>query len=195
MSKAQCQRRRQIKQSRLEIIAEMYKRGNSMRKIQTEVVRRLGLRSCSIATIHSDIQTLLSEWRESRIQEIDLAVQLELERIDDTVCELWGQWEKSKQDYTQKVSKRKGAPVKDKGGDGKLSTVAKEEQEQDIKRLGNIDYIVEIRKQLTERRKLLGMYAPEKLEASLTEYDLSGLSEKQKNILASIGEKVINAKE
>ena len=66
-------------------MATLYKRGYSIRKIQSEVMKRLALKTYSIATCHSDIQSLLEEWRENRIEDMDAALQLELERIDDTV--------------------------------------------------------------------------------------------------------------
>ena len=84
MSKAQEKKRNQLKQARLEIVAGMYKRGYSLRKIQSEVVKRLELSSYSLATVHKDVQTLLDEWRENRIEDMDAALTLELERIDET---------------------------------------------------------------------------------------------------------------
>ena len=63
--------------------------------------------------MYSDIQSLLEEWRENRIEDMDAALQLELERIDDTVRELWKQWEKSKTDYTKTARKQKGSPTRD----------------------------------------------------------------------------------
>lgn len=163
MSEAQQKKRRQLKLSRLEIVAQLYKRGNSMRKIQAEVMKRLGLGSYSTKTVHDDIQTLLKEWRDSRLEDMDLALQLELERIDEAVRDLWEQWEKSKTDYTKTSSKRKGSPVNDKKtGTSQIKTYQKEETETDVIRLGDPSYIAEIRQQLAERRKLLGLYAPEK---------------------------------
>lgn len=113
MSKAQEKKRNQIKQARLEIAAGMYKRGYSLRKIQSEVMKRLELPSYSLATVHKDIQTLLDEWRENRIEDMDAALTLELERIDETCRELWEQWEKSKQDFTRQTRKQKGSPNRD----------------------------------------------------------------------------------
>jgi len=164
MSEAQQKRRRQLKLARLDIVAELYKRGNSVRKIQSEVMKRLSLETYSTATVHKDIQTLLKEWRESRLEDMDLALQLELERIDETCRELWDQWEKSKQDYTKTASKRKGSPSRDKAGQSTIKTYQKEETETEIVQCGNPSYIAEIRQQLTERRKLLGLYAPDKKE-------------------------------
>ena len=165
MSEAQQRRRRQLKISRLEIVAQLYKRGNSMRKIQAEVMTRLGLETYGVSTVKRDIDTLLKEWRDSRLEDMDLALQLELERIDEAVRDLWEQWEKSKTDYTKTSSKRKGSPVNDKKtGTSQIKTYQKEETETDVIRLGDPSYIAEIRQQLAERRKLLGLYAPDKRE-------------------------------
>lgn len=167
MSKAQDKKRNQLKLARLEIVAQLYKRGNSIRKIQSEVVKRLELKTYSLATVHKDIQTLLDEWRENRIEDMDAALQLELERIDDTVRELWEQWEKSKTDYTKTARKQKGSPTRDnQTGQTSIRTYQTERTETEVIRLGDPSYISEIRQQLAERRKLLGLYAPEKKDIS-----------------------------
>lgn len=175
MSKAQHQKQNQIKQARLEIVAQLYKRGWTQRKIQAEVMRRLDLPTYSLNTVHRDIRCLLDEWRESRLDDMDDALQLELSRIDDTVRELWEQWEKSKEDYTRTQMKRKGMPasrnqngqtVQNQEGQNqnndRIRTLVVEEKTQNVVGLGNPSYIAEIRQQLAERRKLLGLYAPEK---------------------------------
>lgn len=163
MSKPQDKKRQQVKLARLEIVAKLYKRGWSIRKIQSEVMKRLDLKTYSLATVHSDIQSLLEEWRENRIEDMDAALQLELERIDDTIRELWEQWEKSKTDYTKTARKQKGSPTRDgQTGQTSIRTYQTERTETEVIRLGDPSYISEIRMQLAERRKLLGLYAPEK---------------------------------
>lgn len=167
MSKAQDKKRIQLRLARLEIVAQLYKRGYSVRKIQSEVMKRLELETYSIATVHKDIHTLLDEWRENRIEDMDAALQLELERIDDTVRELWEQWEKSKTDYTKTARKQKGSPARDnQTGATAIRTYQTERTETEVIRLGDPSYISEIRQQLAERRKLLGLYAPEKKDLS-----------------------------
>ena len=167
MAKAQYKRKNQIKQQRLDIVAELYKKGYSIRQIKEEILVRMDVKTCSTQTVHSDIGILLDEWREARIENTDLAIQLELERIDDTVRELWAQWEKSKTDYSRTESKQKGAPVRDKEGKvEKIKTIQTEKSEKQVICTGDVSYIAEIRKQLSERRKLLGLYAPEKKDIS-----------------------------
>lgn len=168
MSNNEYKQRRQVKEGRLAIVAQLYKRGYTVRAIREEVMRRLDLPTYSVSTVHGDIKSLLKEWRESRLEDMDDALQLELTRIDDTVRELWEQWEKSKEDYTKTQRKRKGAPARNSnndnnsGGDGGIRTFSVEEKTLNVVGLGNPAYISEIRQQLAERRKLLGLYAPEK---------------------------------
>lgn len=159
MSAPQDRRKQQIRQARLEIVSELYKRGYSLRKITAEVKRRLNIPKLAVSTTYNDVQTLLKEWRESRIENIDQALQLELERIDDTTAELWEQWDKSKEE-AQKTTTTRSGRIKGKGNAG-IETDAVSESRTKVGGLGNPAYIAEIRQQLIERRKLLGLYAPE----------------------------------
>ena len=169
MSAAQNKKRNQVKLARLEIVAQLYKRGYSVRNIRDEVMRRLDLPTYSLQTVQKDIRSLLDEWRESRIEDMDDALELELQRIDDTVRELWEQWEKSKTDYSKTESKQKGSPSRDKDtGQTTIRTFQTERKETEVVSLGNPAYISEIRQQLAERRKLLGLYAPEKKDVQGT---------------------------
>lgn len=155
-----------IKQGRMVIVAELYKRGWPIRKIAEEVKARMNT-TCSTRTIWNDIQDLLEEWRAARIEDTDQRLQLELERIDDCVAELWEQWDKSKEDSTREYNRRIGVPVSS-GGEGgqqaEIQTVKRENYTEDQIGLGNPAYIAEIRQQLVERRKLLGLYAATKTE-------------------------------
>ena len=163
MSKPQDKRQNQMKLARLEIVSTLYKRGYSYRKIKEEVMKRLDLKTYSLQTVKRDIQTLLDEWRESRLEDTDELVTLELARIDDTCRELWEQWEKSKTDYNKTQRKQKGSPSRDsETGQTSIKTYQTERTETEVICLGDASYIAEIRKQLEERRKLLGLYAPEK---------------------------------
>lgn len=165
MSKMQNQRQRQAKIARLEIVSQMYLRQHTVRQIREEVMKRLGLTTYSTATVQNDIKTILEELQQQRLDNAEYALQLELERIDDTCRELWAQWEKSKEDYVRTMKKRKGIPsFGDEGG--KTKTTVIETSESNVQGLGNVAYISEIRQQLQERRKLLGLYAPEKKEVS-----------------------------
>lgn len=161
----QHRKQRQLREARLEIVAQLYKRGYSVRKIAKEVQARLQLAKVpNPSTIQSDIKKLLNEWREYRLDNIEDRMQLELERIDDCIIELWNAWEKSKTDYTQEQAKQKGSPI---AGDAKKNSITEiEQQRKEIRKFGDVSYITEIRQQLAERRKLLGLYAPDKREVT-----------------------------
>ncbi len=199
MSIPQRKRQAQKKLARLEIVSQLYKRGYSFRQIREECMKRLDLSTYSLTTVQNDVQTLLEEWRRYRIEEVDAALQLELERIDDTCRELWQQWEKSKEDWFRTTNVRKGAPKKRKDSNGKetventIETFGVEESRTNIIGLGDPRYISEIRVQLQERRKLLGLYAPEKKDISgdmsFASYLVeSGIIDKAENEIASEGE-------
>lgn len=162
-------KRNHIKQGRMVIVAELYKRGWSIKRITDEVKTRMNT-TCSTRTIWNDIQDLLKEWQATRIQDIDARLQLELERIDDCVAELWEQWDKSKEDWQREHNKRVGVPVETGGGgDGEqttIQTVRRENMTENVVGLGNPAYMAEIRQQLMERRKLLGLYAATKTEVT-----------------------------
>ena len=147
--------------ARLQIASKLYLRGHSFRAIREEVMRRLDLKAYSLDTVKKDIDILLKEWREERIDDMDASISLELARIDAIIVELWAQWEKSKQDTEKTATKKKGAAKRNDGITG-IETQAIEETRASVLGLGNVAYISEIRAQLTERRKLLGLYSPEK---------------------------------
>jgi hypothetical protein len=185
MSAPQYVKRHKLRIARLEIVAELYKRGYSYRKIRDEVMRRLDIRTYALGSVQNDVEFLLAEWRESRLSNIDDLVQLELERIDEAVTECWEQWELSKEDHEQSVTTKKASTDGSQKG-AKRSQI--ETRTADVRGLGNPAYISEIRAQLVERRKLLGLYSPEraviKTETELTreevESELARLSALQK---------------
>lgn len=158
---------RQAQILRLDIIAGLYKRGYSYREIREEVMARLDLQSYSLKTVHSDVQKLLAEWRDTRIENFDHAVQLELERIDELIKEAWAAWEKSKTDYEKVRAKQQGIPGGGDGegsGSGEIITVKMEQSKENVQSCGDPRYLEVVHKNLMERRKLLGLYSPEKKE-------------------------------
>lgn len=169
MLKENTRKARQKREARLPIVAEYYKKGYSLRKIKCEVDARFDC-NVSINTLRKDIDLLLTEWRENRITDTDKAVSLELARIDYCLSELWEQWEKSKENYTRTESSRKGIPREgnQNGEQVEIQTVERKQREQQVVVYGNPAYMAEIRQQLVERRKLLGLYSPDKSELTGT---------------------------
>ena len=130
-----------------------------------ETKARLGLTSYSSRTLSKDIKRLLAEWREQRLTDTEELMQKELAVIDDIIKEAWIAWNKSKADKTQRSAKQKGVP----GDDGSGTDVVTLQMEQATKELicyGDPRYLDVIDRQAKERRKLLGLYAPEKKEFS-----------------------------
>lgn len=156
---------RQAQIVRLDIISELYKRGYSYRDIRDEVMARLDLPSYSLRTVSKDVNKLLEEWRETRIDNTDLALQLELERLDSIVKEAWAAWEKSKTDYERKKAKQQGIPGSSEE-ENEIITIKLEQQKEEVICYGDPRYLDIIHKALIERRKLLGLYAPEKKDIS-----------------------------
>lgn len=156
---------RRLAVMRQDIVAQLYKRGYSYTEIRREVMARLDLASYSLSTVHKDVNTLLEDWRKCRLDNLDYALQLELQRIDDLIKEAWAAWEKSKEDGVAKSSKQKGIPVADgEDGEGGVQTVSIEQKQKELHPCGDPRYLDMIHKLLIERRKLLGLYAPEKRE-------------------------------
>lgn len=157
---------------RMDIIAPLFKRGYSYRQIRDEVMSRLGLQKYSLYTVKQDIDALLQEWREARIDDLDLTMQLELERIDELIKEAWAAYDKSKEDWEKKKQSMKGIPSvsEEEGADNNaengIITVSVGQSKEDVRGLGDPRYLDLINKFLIERRKLLGLYAPEKTEHS-----------------------------
>ncbi|MFB5946105.1 hypothetical protein [Albibacterium profundi] len=191
---------RQKKEARLAAIAALYRKGWSYRAIAAKIQEDLGVK-ISHMTVKNDVQTLLVEWRENRVEDMDLAVQLELERIDATIMELWDAWEKSKEDQELKSEKKKGVllpngrKIVSKDGDlvdeRSIRTIAAERTEKTEIGYGDVRYITEIRHQLIERRKIMGMYAAEKKEVEMTrpEINVNELSKEELQVLAEINRK------
>ena len=156
-------RQEKMRTLRLDIVATLYKRGYSYRAIREEVMAPLDLPAYSLRTVHKDVHRLLAEWRAARIENIDLTLQLELNRIDDLVKEAWEAWDKSKRDYERKKAKQQGT-MGDGGGGSNVTTTRVEQQKEEVICYGDPRYLDLINKLLVERRKLLGLYKPEQHE-------------------------------
>lgn len=155
---------------RMDILSTLYKRGYSYREMRTEVMARLDLQTYSLETLKKDIDSLLEEWRETRIEDLDLALQLELERIDNLVKEAWEAWDRSKESYKKVKGTQEGIPgTPDGEGDGQageIITTKMKQTSEDVVSYGDPRYLEVINRLLMERRKLLGLYSPEKMDVS-----------------------------
>ena len=173
---------KQVKEARLVLVGALYKKGYSMRQIQAQVLLHPGITSYALGTVKSDVDSLLKEWRKTRLDDVDMAIQLELAAIDDQLQELWTAWDRSKTDQKLKSKKQSGIAAKGKAKDGKvvdedgqlkdkeestIKTTAIEQTEKDEVNFGDPRYQDLINKLRMERRKLLGLYAVDKSELTL----------------------------
>lgn len=106
--------RRQAREARLSIVAELYSKGKSYSKIREEVMARLNLDTYSKATVLKDVKYLLKEWREARLEETDEAVTLFLERNRQHYEETREEWERSREKTSLVSVKEKGLNLKRK---------------------------------------------------------------------------------
>lgn len=160
MGKFNNQKALQVQKVRLPIVAELYLKKYTMREIRKEVMRRLDLKTYSLGTVHNDIKKLLTEWKDSRVKDMDLAIQEKLSMIDKNIKELYEQWEKSKTDYKKRSKKQR--IFKGNNKDAKVSQM--ELGEQEMVAIGDVSIMAEIRKQFEMQCKLVGLFAPEKTE-------------------------------
>lgn len=180
INKRSTQKRRQIREARLQIVSELRLQGKSVRQIADAVTARLQLKKkVSTGTIHSDLKLLLQQWREDNNQNTEEWVQLEVARVDMLIAELYEAWEKSKKDYertrasqerrqleiTDKDTESKGQP-KQKATKHPASFLKQSQSREQVINYGNVGYISEIRKLLEYRAKLLGLYAPDRKEVT-----------------------------
>lgn len=173
---------RQAKEARLVVVGELYRKGYSFRDIRAEIIKRDLKDSYSLSTVKSDVDSLLAEWRKQRVDDVNHQIQLELSAIDDQLKELWIAWDRSKADQKLKSKKQTGIAAKTKGdkvvtpsGDLKdqeekdtIRTTAIEQTEKEEINFGDVRYQDMINKLRMERRKLLGLYAVDKSELTLT---------------------------
>lgn len=167
-------KRLQKREARLPLVSQLYSKGYSYDRIREAVMSQIGLETYSKSTVHKDIHYLLTEWRKERLEDIDSALQLELQKINMQETELWDAWEKSKEDQTLSSKKQKGLigsskSVTPKGDLVNKSTIIPsliEETKKTKINYGDPRYQAEITKISQEKRKLLGLYPPDKREIS-----------------------------
>lgn len=146
------------KEQRLEIVAPLWRKNYTYREIQAEVMKRLDLKAYALSTVKSDVDTLLKEWQENRLDDTDKKVTSELARIDLVIREAWDMWEKSKQDYEKKRGKQHGKPTFDEQGvQIGVKTSWQELYNEEFRACGDSRYLDIIIRCIERRCKLLGL--------------------------------------
>ncbi len=131
-------------------ISEWYLRGWR----QLDIAAELGL---SFQQISYDIKTIQRRWREKTAINLDQAKSRELERIDLLEREYWAAWERSK---TEKTKAKRELSGKDTNGDPIVRRQFSEKEQM----IGNPAYLNGVQWCISERCKLIGIYAPVRSE-------------------------------
>lgn len=155
--------RNEVKEQRINAVARLFKRGYTFREIRESVMKELGLTSYSLGTVKKDVDGLLEEWRKERIADTDARIQLELQKISDVEREAWEAWEESKKDYEEIRGRQECSPTGKEGSKPPKATRI-EQEKRTYHTCGDSSFLDVIARQHQERRKLLGLYAPEKRE-------------------------------
>lgn len=154
--------------ARMQIVSELFLQGYSLRAIANEVAKRLNMeKPPSYSSIRRDEELLLKEWKDERIENFEHNLTIQIQRIENLICELWQAWNSSKGNHKDVTIKQKGVPSsKDGNPQSKVSVQLLEQYSKDIFSSGDARYIAEIRQLLIERAKLFGLYAPNRTEVT-----------------------------
>lgn len=193
---------------RLGLVAKYYAEGKSYREIRESVLKdpQVDLTSYSLSVVKKDIDILLKQWREERLEETDQAVTLFLERNRQHYNEARGQWNESKEDHTINSKKRKGvvnSGEKDENGKARgtptIQTKEIEEFDKTERGQGNPQFLKLMLECEEQRMKVYGGYADQKIQVSGANgdplfqggaIDLSKLSDEDKLKLLELARKV-----
>lgn len=159
-----------------ERITSLYLRGRR----QSDIASELNLTQQQVSY---DLKVIQRRWQEKTVTDLDAAKQKELTRIDELEREHWQAWERSKE---EKTKSRQEANGKTKDGKTNVTKVVAEKEQM----LGNPAFLAGVQWCISERCKLLGLYAPAKNDNLNFDVDLSKLSDAQLERIAK-GEDVL----
>lgn len=101
-------------------IAELYAKGYSYTAMTKWITEQGGI-AISRSSLIPYVKEVLKEWHDSRIENIEMRMVIEMAKLDKVESEAWDAWERSKEDYYKKRIKRKGVPVPDSSSDNNSS--------------------------------------------------------------------------
>lgn len=126
---------------------EMYLKG----KKQWEIAQEIGV---SVEQISYDLRDIRQRWRESTLVDFNEMKQRELEKIDLLEQTYWDGWQRSTQEKTKTRTS--------KTGDTSSASIEKEMLVGDTRFLQGVERCIDM------RAKILGTYAPVKVDSSLS---------------------------
>ena len=122
-----------------------------------EIADELGI---DIMTVGNDISRLKKQWKETAKRATGKLIREQLGRIDTLEQEYWEAWEASRRPTTKKSRKSKG--VKVVGSDKFVGSEEITEQLDTTTTAGDPRFLQGVANCIEQRRKLLGLDAPEK---------------------------------
>lgn len=147
-----------LMQQRMQIVAPLWRKSWTLNEIREEVKKRLALKTYSLKCVYTDVQRLLKEWQEERLENTEDKITAELARIDLVIKEAWQMWEKSKQDYKTKKQKQEGLPrMNDEGKQISIDTIKAMMEDAEKRAFGDPRYLDIILRAMQQRCKLLGL--------------------------------------
>ena len=141
------------------IITDMYCKNYSVRSIADKINNSRPYK-VSYQTVFNDIQQILQEWKEKKENLISVHVAVELEKSLIREQKLWEAWEKS-----ENVKKSTQVRKRGKTSDGPENIEIVKNEEDGI---GNFKFMELMQKEADFRCKLLGSFAPTKVEGEFT---------------------------
>jgi len=167
-SKAAPKRRQHAKQKSVELqdrrteIAALYVKGY----FQFEIAEALGI---TAAQVNRDLKSIQAEWAETRVEDLQLAKQKELAKLEQVEREAWQAWDRSQKDaVTEKrtAGEIEATTSKDgKPGESIELPVTKTETTR-AGQVGDPRYLDQVQKVVERRCKLLGLDAPAKIQTT-----------------------------
>lgn len=154
MNQAHKSRSKLLLEAKKGIAEELRLKGYTQKQIAEEIKVRLGLKTCSVSCVCEYLKQSLAEWQKERVDNTDILVTEELERLNMVIREAWQMWEKSKIDYHKKGSTQIGLPSDDGTAIQTIKAIMNDDEERGK---GDPRYLDIILKALDQRRKLLGL--------------------------------------
>lgn len=148
------QKERVIEQ-RMQIIAPLLREGYTVREIRQEVMRRMDLQALSLSTVQADIKRLGQEWLHERVDDMDVFIAIELNKIDGIIREAWRAWKASLEGVEDEHTKRKGVPSENDAEE--ITTLYVEQTKSKYAGRGDGRYLDIILRALERRHRLLGL--------------------------------------
>lgn len=140
------------------ILAELLIKNTPIREMTLVInTQRLGMYQLSFQQVHYDIKKIIDQWRAEREEFVTERIYLELAKIDKIESECWNEWERSK------TSRQKTVISGGKLDNGHITKGKIKTRESQVT-FGDVRYLEMIDKCIDKRIKLLGLYAPIKVD-------------------------------